>query len=71
MTVPRRTLRWLRESDLVALTRAEVADLLGVDPRTVTRAIEDGQLPSIRLGRRVLIPRAPLLAKLEGSDQVA
>jgi excisionase family DNA binding protein len=37
---------------------------MDVDPRTVTRAIEDGQLPSVRLGRRVLIPRLPLLELL-------
>jgi hypothetical protein len=30
--------------------------------RTVTRAIENGELPALRLGRRVLIPRLPLLA---------
>jgi hypothetical protein len=30
----------------------------------VTRAIENGELPALRLGRRVLIPRLPLLAAL-------
>jgi excisionase family DNA binding protein len=69
-TTPARTLGWLQESELTVFTRQQVADALGVDPRTVTRAIEDGSLPSLRLGRRVLIPRLPLLAKL-GIDPVA
>lgn len=34
----------------------ETAELLGVDPRTLRRAIEDGQVPSVRVGVRVLIP---------------
>jgi excisionase family DNA binding protein len=32
--------------------------------RTVSRAIGNGELPALRLGRRVLIPRVPLLAVL-------
>jgi excisionase family DNA binding protein len=60
----RRDRKWLEETTAVALTRAEVADLMDVDVRTVSRAIEDGQLPSIRLGRRVLVPRLALLALL-------
>jgi excisionase family DNA binding protein len=38
--------------------------VFGVDVRTVSRAIENGELPSVRLGRRVLLPRLPLLAVL-------
>ena len=43
---------------------AQAASVFGVDVRTVTRAIENGELPAVRLGRRVLIPRLPLLAAL-------
>ena len=63
----RRDLRWLRTCGLATLTQTEVSEVLGVDRRTVARAVTDGQLPSIRVGRRVLIPAAPLLAQLEGS----
>jgi excisionase family DNA binding protein len=51
----------------VAQTTRLFTDLNGetVDERTVRRACEDGQLPSIRIGRRVLIPRLRLLAMLE------
>ncbi|WP_295658988.1 excisionase family DNA-binding protein [uncultured Nocardioides sp.] len=51
----------LRSTDREVLNRSEVASLLAVDPRTVDNAIEDGTLPSVRLGRRVLIPRRPFL----------
>ncbi len=57
----------LRASDAAVLTQAEVADLFGVDARTVSRALNDGTLPCIRFGRRALIPREPLLAILTGS----
>lgn len=65
MSAPR-DLEWLRGITAAVVTRDDVAELLGVDPRTVTSAVESGQLPSLRVGRRVLIPRVPLLALLEG-----
>jgi len=37
-------------------TVAEVVEILGVSRITVLRRIKDGTIPSIRLGRRVLIP---------------
>lgn len=52
----------------VALTKAEVARALDVDVRTVTRAIADGSIPVVRIGRRTLIPRLPFLA-LFGADE--
>jgi excisionase family DNA binding protein len=61
----------LRISRSAVVTVAQAASVFGVDVRTVSRAIENGELPSVRLGRRVLIPRLPLLAvlgvKVEGS----
>lgn len=56
-----RDLEWLQGSTAAVVTRAAVAEVLHVDERTITRAIEADQLPSIRVGRRVLIPRLPLL----------
>lgn len=55
------TLDDLRKSPDVAITRTTAAAALGVDPRTVTAGIENGTIPSVRLGRRVLIPRLPFL----------
>jgi len=60
------TIAQARKSEAAALTRAEVAAILNVDTRTVTRAIESGELPSIRLGRRRLIPLEPFLALMTG-----
>lgn len=51
----------LRSSDREVLNRTEVAALLTLDPRTVDHAIEDGTIPAVHIGRRVLIPRRPFL----------
>ena len=54
---PIRDWEGLRASDRVALTPTEVSRLLGVDRRTISRAIEDGDLPSVRIGRKLSISR--------------
>lgn len=64
-------LEWLRSSTAAALTLTQTADVMGVDPRTISAAIKRGELPSIRIGRRILIPRPQLLALIEGSTQSA
>ena len=46
--------------DMGSLLR-EAAQALGVDPRTITVGIEDGTIPSVKLGRRVVIPREKFL----------
>lgn len=38
------------------------AEALGVDPRTITVGIEDGTIPSVKIGRRVVIPREKFLS---------
>lgn len=55
------TLEDARQSNAAALTRTQVAEILEVDPRTITGAIANGELPSIHIGRRVLIPRQRFL----------
>lgn len=52
----------VRKSPAAALTLTEVAQVLGVDRRTVARAIQDGTVPAVKFGRRVLIPREAFLA---------
>lgn len=59
----------LRSSARATLTISEVAELLEVDVRTVSRAARDGQIPAITVGRRILIPREPLLAMLAGKSE--
>jgi excisionase family DNA binding protein len=47
------------------MTVDEAAVFLGVSRQTAWRRVWDGTLPSIRLGRRVLVPRARLEAMLD------
>lgn len=54
----------LRRSQSAVVSVADAASVLGVDVRTVSRAIECGDLPALKVGRRVLIPRLLLLARL-------
>jgi excisionase family DNA binding protein len=46
------------------LSVAEVATILGVDRRVVSRAIAERQVPAVRLGQRWFVPRAALAAFL-------
>ncbi len=49
----------------LSLSVAEAAVVLGISPNTVTAEIRKGRLPSIRHGRRVLIPVAALRRRLD------
>lgn len=55
------TIETLRMSASLVITRIDAAAALGVDPRTVTAGIENGTIPAVKLGRRVLIPREKFL----------
>ena len=57
--------------DRPTLSVAETADLLGISRWLVQQAVRDGSLPSVRVGRRILIPRVRLDAWLLGEDQNA
>lgn len=59
------TIETLRNARSLVITRTEAARALGVDPRTITAGIENGTLPSVRLGRRVVIPREKFLRLFE------
>jgi excisionase family DNA binding protein len=61
----------LRASRSAVVTIAQAADVLGIDARTVSRAIHNGELPALRLGRRVLIPRLALLARIGATADAA
>ena len=51
--------------DSMVLTVGETARLLRLSKTTVYDQIRQGSVPSIRLGKRILIPRAALMRKLE------
>ena len=52
-------------NDSLVLTVGETARLLRLSKTTVYDQIRQGAIPSIRMGKRILIPRAALMHKLE------
>lgn len=52
------------------LSVEQAAEVLGISRRSAYRAVERGDLPTLRLGRRLLVPTARLLALL-GVEQQA
>lgn len=57
-------------TDRLTMTVIEAARLLGISRGSCYEAIRAGQVPSIRIGRRVLVPRALLEAMInEPSDK--
>lgn len=46
------------------LTVSEAAELLGMSRRSCYRAVEADALPTMKVGRRILIPTARLLSQL-------
>lgn len=62
------TIDTLRGSRSLVITRTEAAAALGVDPRTVTAGVENGTIPSVKLGRRVVIPREKFLKLFDPDD---
>ncbi|MBF4163977.1 helix-turn-helix domain-containing protein [Nocardioides acrostichi] len=62
------TIDTLRDSRSLVITRTEAAAALGVDPRTVTAGIEDGTIPAVKLGRRLVIPREKFLRIFDPRD---
>lgn len=50
------------------ITVTEASELLGLDTRSVRRGVELGDLPGIKVGRRILVPVPRLLALIEGDD---
>src|SRR5918994_904 len=60
----------VERSELPAtISVAQAAELLGVSRSAAYRAVAAGQLPALRLGRRIHIPTAPLLAMLGVSPE--
>ena len=54
------------------LTVEEAAALLGIGRNSAYQAVASGQLPVLRIGRRLLVPRAALerlLAEAQAAEQ--
>lgn len=54
----------MTDDERVVYTLAEVSRMLGVDVRGVARACRAGQIPSVTVGRRVLVPKAKFDAQM-------
>ena len=50
----------------LTMTVPEAAALLGIGKNAAYEAVRKGEIPSLRIGKRVLIPIAALDAKLAG-----
>lgn len=55
-----------RDTDSATLTVEEAARVLGVSRNTGYEAVRLKQIPSIRVGRRLLVPRAAFEKMLQG-----
>jgi excisionase family DNA binding protein len=55
----------VKGEDRVTWTVRETAERLGITPSTAYAYVESGVLPAVRLGRRLLIPRAAVLALVD------
>lgn len=55
----------------LTLSVGEAAELLGLSRGLVYRAVAEGSLPSIKVGRRIIIPRTRLMEILGHLQPVA
>ena len=53
------------QQDKLAISIAETASMLGVSRGVVRKAIDDGLIPGVRFGRRIVVPTAPLQRRIE------
>ena len=58
----------LRQLDQATISRSETARLLNIDPRLVSKGIASGVIPSIKIDRKALILREPLIEILSGTS---
>jgi len=58
----------MEDGERLTLTVKETQIILGLSRSLVYQAIETGEIPSVRVGRRILIPKAALFRFLEATD---
>ena len=59
----------LRGIDTLTMTVEEAGKLLGIGRSSAYGAIRGGELPSLKIGRRILLPRSRLFRKIEDFQQ--
>jgi excisionase family DNA binding protein len=55
----------LSDVDRITLTVEEAAELLGISRGLAYQLVAQGDIPSVRLGRRIVVPRRALDALLD------
>lgn len=68
---PRRDRHWLQSLRAETVCKADAAEVLNIDPRTLSGIIGQGDLAVLRTPRKVLILRQSLLDLLGLPDQTA
>ena len=58
-----------KDNKKLAYTVKEVAELLGISVNSTYKAVENNQLPHIRLGGKILIPKNKLREYLTGETK--
>ena len=59
----------LRGIDTLTMTVEEAGKLLGIGRSSAYGAIRRGELPFLKIGRRILVPRSALFRKIEDLQQ--
>lgn len=59
------------KDEALTLSIEHAARLIGVSRTTAYRMVRDGQLRAIRVGRRVLVLKKPLMEMLEAEDDTS
>ncbi|MCJ7639411.1 MAG: helix-turn-helix domain-containing protein [Euryarchaeota archaeon] len=59
------------KDEALTLSVEHAAHLIGVSRSTVYRLVRDGELRAIRVGRRVLILKKPLMEMLEAKEDTS
>ncbi len=58
--------RQIKNPDSLTMTVDEAGELLGVGRNTIYKAARNGQIPTIRIGKRDLVPVAAIKKLLNG-----
>lgn len=61
----------LPNDDRLTVSIEEAAKLLGVSRATAYAAATSGHIPVVRVGRRLLVPKARLMALIDGPAKAA
>lgn len=57
----------LMDGSSLVMTVEEAAELLGISRGLAYELVRRGELPALRLGRRLVVPRRRLIAMIEGT----